>query len=462
MLGNKNIFKIIKYGLYLLFIAGLIFYSISFFLFNISGFWQELIFSVSLAGLIGIGTNTIAIEMLFHPVEKTFFGRQGILPANKSKIAESLAKTVRERIINENTISEYINDEDNIKNLSDKIICYLKEWLGKNENQEKIREFFESILQSSVKERFFMETEKFFEESLVKYLSSENFRFSFIFKKVRTFFKNQRNNNDPLFEKSVDLLKEIINELISDNSDKIADFINQTINDFISSKGIISNFFLKIGRDLFVSDESVRKFISESLHSKERMGKFGDFAEEVLPDIDRILGKEKHREKLIEIFELFKTRVFIYLKDTELKKIILMAKDKLDKILGNNDEFEKFFGKLDSLNIALLEKMVRYLKNYSDKGKIKGFLVKSDIGGTVYKIVKTNILKQDMNEFEKMMKKIMGENLAYIEVIGGILGSIIGLGIFYKPALLIFPILLIIIVGTDFILTKIIKKDSDI
>jgi len=450
----------LKWGFYIIFTAGIVYYVISFLGFKISGFWQELVFSISLAGFIGIGTNTIAIEMLFHPVEKTFFGRQGLLPANREKIAESLAKTVRERIINEETISEYLNNENKIKEISDKIVLSLKNWIKKAENQKRIRELLESALKNEVKDKFFEEAENFLEELLVKYLSSENLRFSEIFRKVRAFFRQRRKIKDPFLEKSTALIKKIINELISENSDKIAGLINKTIDDFINSKGWLANLVLKIGRDFFVSEESVRKFVVESLNDKQRIGKFGDLAEEILPDLDRILNKPHHREKLAEIYELGKTRIFVYLKDKELKKLIFLIKDKLEKILRDNREFESFFEKIDSLISSTLEKIVESLKGYSDKGKIRELLIKSDIGCSVYRLVKTNILKQDMEEFEKMMKKIMGDNLAYIEVVGGLLGGFIGLGLFYKPALLFLPIGLGTFLLIEYVLTKTIKKGS--
>ena len=459
---KRSKFFYLKWGLYLFFAAGIITYAIIVLILKRSGIIWELEFSISLAGLIGIGTNTIAIEMLFHPVEKTVFGRQGILPANKEKIAESLAKTVRERIINEETISEYLNNGDKLKQLSEKIVGFFKDWLKKEENQEKIRGFLESLVKSEGKEKLFKEIEKFSEDLLVKYFSSENFSFSSIFKKARIFFKQKREEKDPLFDKAIRLLKEIINELISENSDKIANLINEIIDNFIESKNIVSRILMGLGRSIFVSEESVKKFVKDSLNDRNKVGKLGDLMEEILPDLDRILNKEKNRKRLAEIFEISKVRLFVYLKDKELKKLIEMAEKKFDRIINESKEFEKFFSKLDSFIISSLEKIADYFKGYSEKGKIKELLVKSDIGGTVYRIVKTNILKQDMEEFERMMKKIMGENLAYIEVIGGFLGAFIGLGLFWKPILLIAPLLIGGFLIFEKLLTNISKKRAGI
>jgi uncharacterized membrane protein YheB (UPF0754 family) len=456
-----NGFKFLKWGLYLLFFLGMVFYVVSVFLLNSEGFWQELIFSVSLAGLIGIGTNTIAIEMLFHPIKKSFFGRQGILPANKESIAESLASTVREKIINETTIANYINDENKIKEISDKIVVFLENWIKVPENQEEIRGVLESVIKGETKEKIFEKFSDFLKELLVNYFSSENISFSKMFKRARMFFREKREENDPLFEKVVLFMKDIIIELVSENSDKISEFINKIIDDFISSKGVFSNIILSVGRSLFINEESVRGFVEKNLNKKEKFEMMGNLVEEFLPELDRILEERENKEKLAEIYEILKAKLFYYLKEQELIKFVKTIEKKLEEIIENSEKFEEFFKKINSSLVIILRKISFYIKKIADAERLKNFLEKSKVGEIVYNIVKTNILSQDMEEFEKMMKKIMGDNLAYIEVIGGVLGGFIGLGLFYKPVLLIFPLFLVFFLSIELVLTKIIKKDSD-
>jgi uncharacterized membrane protein YheB (UPF0754 family) len=459
-----NGFKFLKWGLYLLFFLGMVFYVVSFFLLNSEGFWQELIFSVSLAGLIGIGTNTIAIEMLFHPIKKSFFGRQGILPANKESIAESLASTVREKIINETTIANYINDENKIKEISDKIVVFLENWIKVPENQEEIRGVLESVIKGETKEKIFEKFSDFLKELLVNYFSSENISFSKMFKRARMFFREKREENDPLFEKVVLFMKDIIIELVSENSDKISEFINKIIDDFISSKSVFSNIILSVGRSLFINEESVRGFVEENLNKKEKFEMMGNLVEEFLPELDRILEERENKEKLAEIYEILKAKLFYYLKEQELIKFVKTIEKKLEEIIEDSEKFEEFFKKINSSLVIILRKIffyINYIKKIADTERLKNFLEKLKVGEFFYNIVKTNILSQDMEEFEKMMKKIMGDNLAYIEVIGGVLGGFIGLGLFYKPVLLIFPLFLVFFLSIELVLTKIIKKDSD-
>lgn len=63
---------------------------------------------VSVSGLIGFGTNWLAITMLFQPRKpRPLFG-QGLLPAQRERIAHRLAGTISEELINEHTIAEAI------------------------------------------------------------------------------------------------------------------------------------------------------------------------------------------------------------------------------------------------------------------------------------------------------------------------------------------------------------------
>jgi uncharacterized membrane protein YheB (UPF0754 family) len=63
---------------------------------------------IALSGFVGKSTNTIAIRMLFRPKEPTFWGRQGPIPKNKSKIAYKIAEETDKKLLNIETIMGHI------------------------------------------------------------------------------------------------------------------------------------------------------------------------------------------------------------------------------------------------------------------------------------------------------------------------------------------------------------------
>jgi len=69
-------------------------------LINNDCYWVNFIFAVSLSGLVGLGTNSIAIRMLFRPKYPTCFGkwRQGILPRHQNEIADTIGEAAKKDV----------------------------------------------------------------------------------------------------------------------------------------------------------------------------------------------------------------------------------------------------------------------------------------------------------------------------------------------------------------------------
>ncbi len=61
--------------------------------------WIDWIFKVCLSGTVGIGTNYIAIKMLFRPLERTPLGRQGLIPKRRDDITEGIANAVSKQLL---------------------------------------------------------------------------------------------------------------------------------------------------------------------------------------------------------------------------------------------------------------------------------------------------------------------------------------------------------------------------
>ena len=60
--------------------------------------WAQIWFAVSISGLVGFGTNWIAIKMLFHPRVRVL-GTQGVIPARRADLARAVAATIEEHLI---------------------------------------------------------------------------------------------------------------------------------------------------------------------------------------------------------------------------------------------------------------------------------------------------------------------------------------------------------------------------
>lgn len=67
----------------------------------------ETVYEVGLMGLVGFGTNWVAIKMLFHP-RRRIFGLQGVFPRKKAELARDAARLMEERLISGDRLHKWL------------------------------------------------------------------------------------------------------------------------------------------------------------------------------------------------------------------------------------------------------------------------------------------------------------------------------------------------------------------
>lgn len=74
---------------------------------------------ICVSGLIGFGTNFLAIRMLFRPVERRPIWGQGLIPAQRTRIIFSLAKGMHTHILNQELIRKRVEETGLVKKVND-------------------------------------------------------------------------------------------------------------------------------------------------------------------------------------------------------------------------------------------------------------------------------------------------------------------------------------------------------
>ncbi|RMG24914.1 MAG: DUF445 family protein [Bacteroidetes bacterium] len=129
-------------------------YGIFPFIENLSQFYiqNEPIFkavlTVSVSGLIGYGTNYIAIRMLFRPVKKRPIWGQGLIPAQRDRIIYTLAQGMHKHILNQQLIRKRIEESGIVKRLNDLLLDGTISLLA----DEELREFLKKIMYEAMSE----------------------------------------------------------------------------------------------------------------------------------------------------------------------------------------------------------------------------------------------------------------------------------------------------------------------
>lgn len=92
--------------------------------FNLS--FEGLLRILSISGLIGFLTNWLAIKMLFKPTHRRPILGQGLIPAQKERIAYRLARAVSEDLINPEIIKKKIHESQAITKYREKATDYIR------------------------------------------------------------------------------------------------------------------------------------------------------------------------------------------------------------------------------------------------------------------------------------------------------------------------------------------------
>ena len=75
----------------------------------------SLLFSILMGALIGFGTNTLAVEMLFRPFSPKYIGKwrlpftPGLIPKEQGRIAESLGELIEKELFSPKVVSDALN-----------------------------------------------------------------------------------------------------------------------------------------------------------------------------------------------------------------------------------------------------------------------------------------------------------------------------------------------------------------
>ncbi|MDX1590802.1 MAG: DUF445 family protein, partial [Balneolaceae bacterium] len=96
---------------------------------------------ISVSGLIGYLTNWIAITMLFRPLKKRPLLGQGLIPAQKERIAYRLSLAVSEDLINPEIIKQKIESSDAVRKYRRKAAMDLRRVFRQPEFREEVKEW---------------------------------------------------------------------------------------------------------------------------------------------------------------------------------------------------------------------------------------------------------------------------------------------------------------------------------
>ena len=119
---------------------------------------ENLLRFTAVSGLVGFGTNWLAITMLFRPREPRPLVGQGLVPAQRERVAYRLAQAVSDELINKRIIKEKIRESGLVTQYRDRLVAAAGDVMTDEAVRSEIKALLRKILRDilstpSVQER---------------------------------------------------------------------------------------------------------------------------------------------------------------------------------------------------------------------------------------------------------------------------------------------------------------------
>lgn len=351
---------------------------------------------VLLAGAIGYITNWLAILVLFKPYEP-YFGIQGIIPKQKREMAVSLGNMVGKKLLSPDALVEemkgevlaFVNDANRMTQLRDWIQRYLLE--HESEIVEFVSPYLERQILSIIDSLATPDTwAKIWDEGILPRIKSEDSR-KFIVEKLI--------------------------EAIRDNAGGMIDEVRSELRVFLRQK-------LDEKLPFGVGSETITNYIMEN---------FADYSS-MKDKLDGWLQRESTQSMLREKLVAYADQLTSWMKDGEGQKVM----DGLIRELRVRGK--RYVATYLRENVPVLINRAfasDFLREKLEKGVLPkvGVKVAQLIGDNKQTILDKLRLEQRVTEavdgmsvatFHETLNEFLSENLCAVQVLGFVLGSIVG------------------------------------
>ncbi|GAB4421444.1 MAG: DUF445 family protein [Bacteroidia bacterium] len=102
---------------------------------------------IAISGLIGYGTNYLAIRMLFRPVERRPIWGQGLIPAQRDRIIYTLANGMHKHILNQDLIRRRVEETGLVRKVNDLIMDGTSGLVRDAELRETVKQTIQTSLE---------------------------------------------------------------------------------------------------------------------------------------------------------------------------------------------------------------------------------------------------------------------------------------------------------------------------
>jgi uncharacterized membrane protein YheB (UPF0754 family) len=376
----------------------------------------EFLVPPAFGALIGYFTNYVAIKMLFRPLRPYYlFGRRipftpGLIPSKREKLAEAIAKVVKENLLTEEVIRKRLNEEKIKQNLEVLVSKFIDELLLKGDSYYK--ELLKGVGDEEIGNLLdFKSLEKGLEpavDGIVKSLDGKSLEELLPPSLKKKFWGFIDEKTEEIATKLLSLsqsleFRDLVYHSVRSGVEKIKSYIpiiSDRLVESISEK--FSQQVLKLIEDAAKNEElkfKVSKFIwveLQKLLSKpiDLSGERGENLKLAIKEAAESVLDRLKRKRLSEVAE---------------ERFVLEIVSALKEFLKKRKEF---------LSELVADRLLRVIEV-----ELPVILESVDIES----LVRERVNSLPIEEVEEIVLKLIREELRYITLLGGVLGFFIGL-----------------------------------
>ncbi len=409
----------------------------------------QYLYIIVLASMVGYFTNFIAIKMLFHPRKKTVFGRQGLIPRNQEKIAALLGENISDQFFLPEDVSKYLFDQKIIHQLVAKGRLVLREKLEDPEIQQSIRIWLldrfrknQTTLQSLLQNL----SRKNVAELLQNHVSVEKL-VHFVSDKIESGVKDG----------TIDLeqISNWLGETLHQHSPQIAKVIYEQFEGYMETQSGLKKGAMKLIQWMADFDrDALQDLLYQKFSSKQFRKDIYKTTQSWMNRFIVYLKTEQGSENINSMYHKGMVQFSNWIEEKGIASLL----NKIEERLSQPESWKSIENVLFTL-LQFLDKESQYfVKSRTFKKLLHQGTMHLLSQMNVSKMVRERIQHFDTDQLERLIIKTSEEQLGMIEVLGGFLGAFTGIAIF-NP--LLFAIVfsgLILILGVEWILSRVLNK----
>jgi uncharacterized membrane protein YheB (UPF0754 family) len=385
--------------------------------FNVEHQWIDWIFKITLSGTVGIWTNYFAIKMLFRPHYRTAFGRQGLIPAKRDDIAEAIAVAVSEELLDTDAILEYVEENDLVKQTASGLLEYAHSWIDDPRN----RRFIINTAGTYVQNRGVEQVGELLSHAaeLIRDYASEKLSSDNVWPYIRNTIEHELEKAE-----NIQLISMVIINLVEKNALVIAELVNEMLEDWINSQNFMVKNMVKLGKELFgINSRKIGKELQEKVGEPSFLQDVVNLIEENNILISSMGDDPVLKEHFFLFFEEQKQRLDNWVKT----KGVDAARGKLLAYIESESFWNWIENQLDSAIGKLREIAEKRIHSEEFRKTASNLMLRFAGNIEIKDIVRKKVNEFELQQLEKLITKVSGDNLCGIELFGGILGMLAGL-----------------------------------